>query len=134
MLYRFSALKTYVTYSRTGYRIEEYRNSTKDMIDRFAEESFSLNNKEIKTYIDSIEAFVSALHISKKYFSKTTLLEGLYVVFEKRHIQCEITDEICEEILSKNFFRQSTSGGTISMTNMNKRWKGIYGVLSEYDE
>ncbi len=58
MLYRFAALKTYVTYSRTGYKIEEYRNSTKDMIDRFAEESFSLNNKEIKTYIDSIEAFI----------------------------------------------------------------------------
>ncbi len=74
------------------------------------------------------------LHISKKYFSKTTLLEGLYVVFEKRNIQCEITDEICEEILSKKFFKDSTSGGTISITNMNKRWKGIYDVLSEYDE
>lgn len=135
MLYRLAALRMYVTFSpKNGYRIKDYRNSTKDMLDRFAEESFSLNEKEIAKYVSSIKSFISILDISRKYFSKVTLLEDLYVVFEKRHVQCKITDEICREILAKDFFKASTSGGTISMTNMNKRWKGIYGVLSKYDE
>lgn len=135
MLYRLAALRLYVTFSpKNGYRIEGYRNSTKDMIDRFAEESFSLKEKEIVKYTKSIKSFISILDISRKYFSKKTLLEGLYVVYEKRHVQCNITDDICEEILEKDFFKNSTAGGTISMTNMNKRWKGIYGVLSKYDK
>ncbi|MDE7323473.1 MAG: DUF262 domain-containing protein [Lachnospiraceae bacterium] len=134
MLYRLAALKLYVTNTKNGYKLDGYRNSTKDMIDRFAEEAFSFNSKEITQYVKSIEAFISALDISRKYFLKTTLLEGLYVVFEKRGIRCDITDEICEEILEKTFFKASTAGGTISITNMNKRWKGIYGILSKYDK
>ena len=39
-----------------------------------------------------------------------------------------------EEILEKDSFKNSTTGGTISITNMNKRWKGIYRVLSKYNE
>lgn len=134
MLYRLAALKTYVTYIKNEYKVEAYRNSTREMIDKFAERSFSLSNLEIAEYVSSIENFISKLKISKKFFSKKTLTEGLYVVFEKRHIQCNITDTICEEILSKNFFKDSTAGGTISITNMNKRWKGIYDVLSKYNQ
>lgn len=133
MLYRFAALRAYVIYRKKEFKIEAYRNSTRAMLDKFAEQSFSLTSEEIAGYVDSIEQFISKLNISKKYFSKTTLVEGLYVVFEKQHIQCMITDEICCEILGKTFFKTSTAGGTVSMTNMNIRWKGIYGVLSKYN-
>ncbi len=132
MLYRLSALKTYVTYNKDGYKIEAYTRSTKEMIDRFAEKAFSLSDREVTEHVNSIEAFISRLCISRKYFLKTTLVEGLYVVFEKRNITCDITDEICAEISAKKFFKESTAGGTIGMANMNKRWKGIYDVLSKY--
>ena len=56
------------------------------------------------------------------------------MVYEKRHIQCVVTDEICEEILRKRSFKDSTAGGTISLLNMNKRWRGIYDVLSKYNQ
>lgn len=135
MLYRFSALKTYVIYtSKDGYKIEAYKYSIKEMLDRFAEKAFSFRNSEIIEYVNSIETFISRLKISRKYFSKTTLIEGLYVVVETKNIRCNITDEICEEILEKDSFKNSTTGGTISITNMNKRWKGIYRVLSKYNE
>ena len=134
MLYRFSALKMYVSYSKGEYKIEEYKYSTKEMLDRFAERSFSLRDEEIATYVDSIEKFISLLNISKEFFIKTTLLEGLYVVFEKRHFQCEITDDICREISGKKAFKDSTAGGTISIPNMNKRWRCIYDVLSKHDQ
>lgn len=134
MLYRFAALKTYVTYKNNEFKIEAYRNSTREMLDKFAEQSFSLSSEEIEKYVDSIEKFILRLNISKKYFLKTTLVEGLYIAFEKMHIQCNITDEICNEILGKSFFKVSTAGGTVSITNMNKRWKGIYDVLSKYNQ
>jgi uncharacterized protein with ParB-like and HNH nuclease domain len=134
MLYRLAALKTYVVYTKKEYKIEAYKNSTKEMIDNFAKKSFSLSEIEITEYVDSIEGFISQLDISRKYFLKKTLIEGLYVVFEKRHTKCIVTDEICEEILGKRFFKESTAGGTISLTNMNKRWKAIYDVLSKYNQ
>jgi len=134
MLYRLAALKTYVTYTKGEYQIETYKYSTREMIDRFAEKSFSLSDAEIAEYVESIENFISKLNISRKYFIKTLLIEGLYVVFEKRYIQNDITDEICEEILKKKSYKNSTAGGTISISNMNKRWKGIYDVLSKYDQ
>lgn len=134
MLYRLAALKTYVIYIKDEYKIDGYKNSTKDMIDKFAEEAFSLPDEKIEEYVNSIERFISKLKITREYFSKKTLIEGLYVVFEKRRVQCDITDEICAELLKEDFFRNSTAGGTISITNMNKRWKGIYGVLSKYNQ
>ena len=134
MLYRLSALKTYVVYEKSEYRIEGYKYSTKQMIDDFAKKAFSLHETEIAKYVDSIEGFILRLNISRKYFQKKTLIEGLYVVYEKRHIQCMVTDEICEEILKKRSFKESTAGGTISLPNMNKRWKGIYDVLSKYNQ
>lgn len=134
MLYRLSALKTYVVYDGKEYKIEAYKHSYKEMINYFAKTSFSLHQSEIAEYVDSIESFISQLSISRKYFRKKILLEGLYVVFEKRHIQCMVTDEICEEILSNQFYKDSAAGGTISLTNMNKRWEGIYDVLSKYNQ
>lgn len=134
MLYRLAALKMYVVFKNGEYKIDTYKNSTRDLIDRFAEKSFSFKDKDVTEYVNSLEDFICKLSISKNYFSKKTLIEGFYVIFEKRHIQCNITDEICEEILKKNFFKTSTVGGTISVTNMNKRWKGIYGVLSKYNQ
>ncbi len=134
MLYRLSALKTYVVYAKKEYKIEAYGNSTTALIDKFAEKSFSFHDEKIVEYVNSLEQFISRLNISRTYFLKTALIEGLYIVFEKRQMRCEITDGICEAISSKNFFRDSTAGGTTGMANMNKRWKGIYGVLSKYDQ
>ncbi len=104
------------------------------MIDDFAKESFSLLETEIAKYVDSIEGFILRLNISRKYFQKKTLIEGLYKVYEKRNIQCMVTDEICEEILERRSFKNSTAGGTISLSNMNKRWKVIYDILSKYHQ
>lgn len=133
MLYQLSALKAYAAYADGEYKIEGYRNSKKDLIDRFAEKSFSFNDKEVKEYVDSIEAFISLLNISKRCYAKTALLEGLYVVFEKSGMKSVVTDELCTEILGKASFKETVSGGTVSMENMNKRWKCIYGVLSKYN-
>lgn len=73
MLYRLAALKTYVTYTKDVYKIEAYRYSTKYMIDKFAEKSFSLSNEEIEEYVVSLENFISRLDISRYYFTKKTL-------------------------------------------------------------
>ena len=43
-------------------------------------------------------------------------------------------DEICEKILDDPIVEQTTSGGTISQKNRNKRWRRIYEILSEYDK
>ena len=114
MLYRLSALKTYVVYAKKEYKIEAYGNSTTALIDKFAEKSFSFHDEKIVESVNSLEQFISRLNISRTYFLKTALIEGLYI--------------------SKNFFRDSTADGTTGMANMNKRWKGIYGVLSKYDQ
>lgn len=51
---------------------------------------------------------------------------------EKSGLYCEITDEICIEIMEKQSYKETVYGGTISLKNMNKRWKVIYESLSKY--
>ena len=72
------------------------------------------------------------MKISKKYFKHKSLIEGIFVLVEKTNLKIEITDEMCEMILKDKRFQSTTGGGTISITNMNKRWKVIYELLSEY--
>ena len=37
---------------------------------------------------------------------------------------------LCKDILKDNIIKETQKGGTISQTNMNKRWKRIYEILS----
>ena len=76
--------------------------------------------------------FIDLLDISEKYFSKTFLLEGLFVVWDKTEIWPEkFTDRICSKIEDDRIIKETQQGGTVSITNMNKRWKRIYEILSD---
>ena len=85
-------------------------------------------------YKKSLEGFIDSLRISKIYFKKLSLVEGLFIILEKTNLTMTFNDEICEKILDDPIVEQTTSGGTISQKNMNKRWKRIYEILSEYDK
>lgn len=104
----------------------------KDLIDDFAELSFSFSKGDLKEYQRSLGTFIDSLNISKKYFKHISLVEGIFVLREKINLKIQITDEMCEMILKDKRFQSTTGGGTISITNMNKRWKVIYELLSEY--
>lgn len=130
-LYRFCAMKKYVEYDGKNFKVNDYKNSINRLIDCFAEDAFSFNEEDIKEYRRSLESFIDVLHISKKYFSKTFLLEGLFVVWEKTDIGLvALTDRICDKIDTDVKIKETQQGGTVSLTNMNKRWKRIYEILS----
>ena len=130
-LYRFCALKTYVEFDGDTFKINDYKNSLNKLIDSFAELSYKFNETEIKEYKTRLEEFINSLEISRKYFKRTFLLEGLFVVWEKTDIgSTKFTDDICEKIYADPIINDTQQGGTVSMTNMNKRWKRIYEIIS----
>ena len=131
-LYRFCAMKKYVEYDGMNFKVNDYKNSVNKLIDHFAEEAYGFNKEEVKTYQRSLSMFIDLLDISKKYFSKTFLLEGLFVVWDKTEIWPEkFTDRICSKIEADRIIKETQQGGTVSITNMNKRWKRIYEILSD---
>ena len=105
------------------------------LIDNFSEEAFYFKDSDIRKYKTSLEKYVKKLNISRKYFQKKSLLEGVFVVLEKTSVDiCELTDEMCETILDDDEIKATQIGGTISLTNMNKRWKRLYEILSGHDK
>ena len=131
LLYRFCTLKKYVEYDKENFKILEYSNSIKKLIDRFAEEALYFSNCEVEEYKDCLESFIKLLNISKENFQKISLIEGLFVVLDKTKLNVyEIDDALCAKILENNDIKDTRNGGTISQTNMNKRWKRIYDILS----
>lgn len=132
LLYRFAAMKKYVEYDGKNFKISDYHNSIKKLIDHFAEETFEFSKEEVEEYRITLEHYISLLDMSKAYFKKKTLLEGLFVVWEKTDMgDCILTDELCEKILTDNIIAETQKGGTVSLSNTNKRWKRIYEILSE---
>ncbi len=131
LLYRLCALRKYVEYDEDNFRILEYNNSIEKLIDHFAEESMYFSGSEIREYEECLEKFIERLDISKEHFKIMSLLEGFFVVFDKTDLgSFEVTDMLCKDILKDNIMKETQKGGTISQTNMNKRWKRIYEILS----
>lgn len=131
LLYRLCALKRYVELINDEYAIKNYQYSIKKLIDQFAEDAFSFKEDEVACYKESLESFINSLDIAKVTFRNNILLiEGLYVIQETRNIHCIITDDVCKRIVNHPDFKNSASGGTISIKNMNKRWRIIYEMLS----
>lgn len=133
LLYRLCAMEKFVEYNGKNFKISNYNNSIKELIDDFAETAFYFNKSEIEKYRNKMENFIELLGISKTYFQRKSLLEGLFVVYEKTDIQKrKLTDELCKRILDDKKIKHTQNGGTISLTNMNIRWKRIYEILSDY--
>ena len=133
LLYRLCALSYYTVFEGREFHIQNYRYSIKELIDDFAEQAYSFSDAEVYGFEQSLKGFIERLNISKSNYKKVTLLEGVYIVSEKLKVRCDVTDEICAQILNSDIFRKTTSGGTISLSNMNKRWLNIYEIISKYD-
>ena len=132
LLYRLCAMEKFVEYNGRDFRIFNYSNSIKELIDHFTEVAFGFNEIEIEKYRKKLEAFIDLLDISKIYFKKISLLEGIFVVYEKTDLPVmHLTDEMCKTILADDRIKSTQNGGTISLMNMNIRWKRIYEILSK---
>ena len=82
----------------------------------------------------SEEKFFCRLDISRENFNKVLITEGIFVVLEKTHINVLITDEIYNDISEDAGIKSTMNARTFSRTNMNKRWKMIYDLLSGYGQ
>ena len=132
LLYRLCAMEKFVEYNGKNFKIPNYNNSIRELIDDFAEQAFRFDETEIDKYKTKLEKFIELLDMSKIYFQRKALLEGFFVVYEKTDIPVRrITDEICEKILDDKYIKNTQKGGTISGVNMNTRWKRIYEILSD---
>lgn len=132
LLYRLCAMEKFVEYNGKNFKIPNYNNSIRELIDDFAEQAFRFDETEIDKYEAKLEKFIELLDMSKMYFQRKALLEGFFVVYEKTDIPARrITDEICKKILSDKYIKNTQKGGTISGVNMNTRWKRIYEILSD---
>lgn len=133
LLYRFCAMKRFVEYDGRDFKICGYNNSIEKLIDRFSEIAFRFTEQEVEEYQIVLEKFIDQLEVSKEHFHKKILIEGFFVVCEKTSLKnCILTDKLSEIILNDQEISDTKKGGTIAPTIMNKRWKRIYDIISEY--
>lgn len=133
LLYRFCAMKRFVEYDGKDFKINGYDNSIKKMMDAFSEIAFQFTEQEVEEYRIVLEKFIDRLEISKNYLKKKTLIEGFFVVYNKANLRnCMLTDKLSERILSDPEINKGKKGGTIAPETMNRRWKRIYDIISEY--
>lgn len=133
LLYRFCAMKRFVEYDGKDFKINGYDNSIKKMMDAFSEIAFQFTEQEVEEYRIVLEKFIDRLEISKNYLKKKTLIEGFFVVYNKANLRnCILTDKLSERILSDPEINKGKKGGTIAPEIMNRRWKRIYDIISEY--
>ena len=91
-----------------------------------------MEDETIKEYRCSLECFFSKFcDMKKQQYLKITLLESLYIVYEKCGAEVPITDELIDRIKNVKF-SNSARQGTAKKNTMNERWKGVYGTIKEY--
>ena len=132
-LLRFCALRKYVTIKNDNFVIEGFQSSYAKLLDRFSEEALLFTKEEIQEYKDSLEIFVSLFSVNTTFSAKVSLLEGLYVIFEKKQFCKKITKGLCDAIQKSEVYISTSRQGTINMKKMNERWKAIYDISSRYD-
>lgn len=129
-LLRLCTVRKYVDFKNGEFIINSYPKKYYAWIDFFSAEIQDMDATELKVYKRSLEKFFSRILIKKVMASDKTLLESLYVVYEKTGVQGEFTEELYNEIKNDNKYKQTARQGTVKKINMNKRWKRVYEILS----
>lgn len=132
-LLRLCTVREYVDFKSGEFIINSYPKKYYAWIDFFSVEVQNISETEIKSYQKSLEDFFDKICIKKVMVSDITLLEGLYVVYEKTEVKMPFTQELYDKIKNADGFKETARQGTVKKANMNKRWKTIYEILSRAD-
>lgn len=129
-LLRLCTVRKYVDFKDGEFVINSYPKKYYAWIDFFSAEIQDMDVDELNVYQSSLERFFNKICIKKVMASDKTLLESLYVVYEKTGVQREFTQEFYNIIKDDNEYKQTARQGTVKKSNMNKRWKRVYEILS----
>lgn len=129
-LLRLCTVRKYVDFKDGEFIINSYPKKYYAWIDFFSAEIQDMDITELKIYQSSLERFFNKICIKKVMASDKTLLESLYVVYEKTGVQIEFTQEVYDKIKKDDEYKNTARQGTVKKANMNKRWKRVYEILS----
>lgn len=132
-LLRLCTVKKYVDFKDGEFIINSYPKKYHAWIDLFSAEMKDAEENEQRGYRISLEKFFDKIVIKKVLSSEKTLLEGLFAVYEKTGIQKQFTEKLYHEIKESSKFQETARQGTVKKSNMSKRWKIIYEILSRAD-
>lgn len=133
-LLRLCTVKKYVDFKDNEFIVNSYPKKYYAWIDFFSAEAQNMKKTDIAVYKRSLEKFFEKISIKKVMSSDVTLLEGLYVVYEKAGIERVFTQELYDEIKNSEDYKKTARQGTVKKSNMSKRWKTIYEILSRTDK
>lgn len=133
MLLRLCAMKKYVDVKGGEFTISNYHSSYSDLLDQFSEEALNFDINMVDRYKAALEEFVNYFDVRNVLANSVSLLESIFVVFEKRGIKKTITSSMLDEIRKLPGFTNNTRQGTVKMKKMNERWKAVYDYLSRTD-
>lgn len=130
ILLRLCAMRRYVNFSTesNSFVIDKFDNA---LLDNFSEMAIDFSSQECQEYKKSLENFFDRFDITR-ICKKATVLDSIYIVLEKTGIDCTITNDICDKIIHASGFPDASRQGTMSTTNMKRRWKIAYEQLSKY--
>jgi len=132
ILLRLCAMKYYVDFSSSKREFIVFKYDDV-MLDSFSELAIGFNDEECKEYKRSLEQFFERFEITKTC-KRVTVLDSLYAVTEKAGLDILITNDTCSILEKAAGFREASVQGTMSVSNMKKRWSIAYEQLSRYDK
>ena len=136
-LLRLCAMKRYARVRKRlldfEFRIEGYKSSYGELLDRFSEEVMEFESREIDEYKNSLSAFLNLFQMNGKPASKVALFESFYVVHETMNVNKPITAEIYNAVLENPRYKQYARQGTVKMRSMDERWKIVYEIWTGAD-
>ncbi|MDE6314157.1 MAG: DUF262 domain-containing protein [Lachnospiraceae bacterium] len=133
-LLKLCAYRQYVYFENGTFEFQEYMGRQSSFLDNFSEKVMKLDASPdiIEEYRISLEKFISHMNCGIQKKKSSTLLESLYIVCEKCHMDMDITLEMQKRILNSAQYKTNTTQGTFSKRNMCERWKDVYEILSQY--
>jgi uncharacterized protein with ParB-like and HNH nuclease domain len=133
-LLRFCAFKYFIKYENDKFIIDQYKNMNK-LLNDFSEIAIKFHELEIENYKNSIEKFMNLLKgkLPKKVL-QISVLEALFTVIDKTNLHLDITEKVCEKILSSGEYRKTVRTGNATKSAIETKLKVVYDEVCKYVE
>ena len=131
LLLKLCAFKYYVTYSDNNYKVNNYKGKIGTLLDDFSEKALEFSIEKIEEYRKVILKFfdrIISMPSSNK--NKDLLLLSLFVVLDKTNFDVQITEELCEDIIKFQGYKETVKQGTSNKLEIEKRFNIVHEKVS----
>lgn len=130
LLLRFSAVEYFFKLENEEIEINNYFGSYPKLLNDFSDKAIKFTEEIILKYRRNIEKFINRIDVSEKI--PNLLIESLYLASNYIDGEYQIKNDICNQILNSDEFKEGALGYSSSKVNVKARFNYVYRELSKY--